>query len=128
YAVTIQTQPTNPAQICTVTNGSGTIAGADVTNVAVACVTPPPPSGLDLTFGSQGKVFTGFGSVRALTQQADGKLLSLGRTTIARFNTDGTPDTTFGTGGKIDLNTGGGSFDEFYALVVQPDGKIVAAG
>ena len=37
YAVTVNTQPTNPLQICTVTNGSGT-ATANVTNVAVSCV------------------------------------------------------------------------------------------
>ena len=37
YAVTVLTQPTNPLQICTVTNGSGT-ATADVSNVAVNCV------------------------------------------------------------------------------------------
>jgi hypothetical protein len=37
YAVTVNTQPTNPLQICTVTNGSGT-ATANVTNVAVNCV------------------------------------------------------------------------------------------
>jgi hypothetical protein len=36
YAVTVSTQPTG--QTCSVTNGSGTIATADVTNVAVACV------------------------------------------------------------------------------------------
>lgn len=36
YAVTVLTQPSNPAQTCAVTNGSGT-ASADVTNVAVAC-------------------------------------------------------------------------------------------
>lgn len=37
YAVTVVTQPINPNQICTVTNGSGT-ATANVTNVAVNCV------------------------------------------------------------------------------------------
>lgn len=37
YAVTVLTQPANPAQTCTVTNGSGTIPSANVTNVAVAC-------------------------------------------------------------------------------------------
>jgi 6-phosphogluconolactonase (cycloisomerase 2 family) len=40
YAVTVLTQPTNPAQTCTVTNGSGT-ASANVTNVTVACTTNP---------------------------------------------------------------------------------------
>lgn len=41
YAVTVKTQPAYPprSQTCTVTNGTGTIASADVTNVAVACVT-----------------------------------------------------------------------------------------
>ena len=35
YAVTVKTQPSN--QSCAVTNGSGNIAGAKITNVAVAC-------------------------------------------------------------------------------------------
>ena len=39
YAVTVATQPTNPVQNCTVTNGtgSGTVADANVTSVAVVC-------------------------------------------------------------------------------------------
>ena len=37
YAVTVNTQPTSPNQICTVTSGSGT-ATANVTNVGVSCV------------------------------------------------------------------------------------------
>lgn len=41
YAVTVGTQPSNPPQDCTVGNGSGTISGADVTNVTVTCVTLP---------------------------------------------------------------------------------------
>jgi len=36
YSVTVQTQPTNPTQTCTVTNGSGS-ATANVTNVQVSC-------------------------------------------------------------------------------------------
>ena len=39
YAVTVLTQPSSPSQTCTVTSGSGTIAAAGVTNVAVNCVT-----------------------------------------------------------------------------------------
>jgi len=42
YAVTVSTQPTG--QTCEVTNGSGTIAAADVTNVAVTCVTDVIPT------------------------------------------------------------------------------------
>jgi hypothetical protein len=44
YAVTVSSQPTG--QTCSVTDGSGTIATADVTNVSVACiddVVAPPP-------------------------------------------------------------------------------------
>ncbi len=37
YSVSVRTQPTTPDQICTVTNGSGTLAGANVTNVVVNC-------------------------------------------------------------------------------------------
>jgi len=36
YSVTVSTQPSNPAQTCTVTNGSGT-ATANVNNVQVTC-------------------------------------------------------------------------------------------
>ena len=38
YAVTVFTQPSTPTQTCTVSNGSGTIGAANVTNVSVACV------------------------------------------------------------------------------------------
>jgi N-acetylneuraminic acid mutarotase len=39
YAVTVQTQPTG--QTCTVTNGSGVVGVANVTDVAVDCAGPP---------------------------------------------------------------------------------------
>ncbi len=40
YAVTVKAQPGTPSQTCTVTGGgSGTIAGAPITDVAIACVT-----------------------------------------------------------------------------------------
>ena len=38
YAVTVQTQPTSPAQTCSVSNGTGT-ATANVTNVVINCGT-----------------------------------------------------------------------------------------
>ncbi|MEO0346240.1 MAG: hypothetical protein AAF229_08265 [Pseudomonadota bacterium] len=39
YNVTVSTQPSNPAQDCSVANGSGT-ATANVTNVSITCTTP----------------------------------------------------------------------------------------
>ena len=41
YNVTVKTNPSG--QSCSVANGSGTIAAADVTNVAVTCAAPPAP-------------------------------------------------------------------------------------
>jgi hypothetical protein len=41
YSVTVATQPSAPSQTCAVTNGSGTVGTANVTNVAVDC-TPVP--------------------------------------------------------------------------------------
>ncbi len=40
YDVTVLSQPEN--QICTVTNGAGTMGGSSITNVAVTCDTLPP--------------------------------------------------------------------------------------
>jgi hypothetical protein len=39
YAVTVAAQPSIPAQSCSVTNGSGTVGGGNVTGVQVSCVT-----------------------------------------------------------------------------------------
>jgi hypothetical protein len=39
YSVTVLTQPSGPSQTCTIGNASGTIAAANVSNVAVTCAT-----------------------------------------------------------------------------------------
>jgi hypothetical protein len=39
YDVTVTTQPTNPSQTCVVSNGTGTVGNANVTNVVVTCTT-----------------------------------------------------------------------------------------
>ena len=38
YEISVATQPSDPSQTCTVTNGSGTLSGSDVTDVEVDCV------------------------------------------------------------------------------------------
>ncbi len=57
YNVTVfvLAQPGSPSQTCTVSNGSGTVASADVTNVAVTCVTDQLTVGGTVT----GRVGTG---------------------------------------------------------------------
>ena len=46
---------------------------------------------------------------------------------LARYNTNGSLDTSFNGSGKVTTDIAGGS-DEAFAVAVQPDGKIVAAG
>jgi uncharacterized delta-60 repeat protein len=92
---------------------------------------------VDLTFGSAGRVVTDFGgddAAFALALQPDGKIVVAGVSTeggtmdfaLARYDSDGTLDATFGSGGKVVTDLGGN--DEAFALVVQPDGALVAAG
>jgi 6-phosphogluconolactonase (cycloisomerase 2 family) len=38
YAITVARAPTNPAASCTVTNGTGTVGAANITNVSIVCV------------------------------------------------------------------------------------------
>lgn len=38
YAVTVLTQPSHPTQYCTVANGSGNVASANISTVAVSCI------------------------------------------------------------------------------------------
>ncbi|MGP8154127.1 MAG: beta-propeller fold lactonase family protein [Smithella sp.] len=47
YSVTIKTHPTNPSQTCVVSNGSGTISGSPVYDVAVSCVMSSSPVTVD---------------------------------------------------------------------------------
>ena len=49
YAVTVKTNPSG--QTCSVSNGSGTVGSANVTNVAVTCAAATGPSGLVAAFG-----------------------------------------------------------------------------
>ena len=70
--------------------------------------------------------------------QADGKIVAAGSGfpaavrpldfALARYNRDGTLDSTFGDGGKVLTTFEPNSIDGANAVVIQPDGKIVAAG
>ncbi|HEY6985486.1 MAG TPA: hypothetical protein VH375_05355 [Rhodanobacteraceae bacterium] len=97
---------------------------------------------LDTTFGNQGKVVinagqsaNGSSQARALVIQPDGKLLIAGFASgqfnsellVMRLDSDGSPDATFGTGGIVRTPVGTGE-DIANAIVLQPDGRIVAAG
>ncbi|NUS31118.1 MAG: DUF11 domain-containing protein [Streptomyces sp.] len=96
---------------------------------------------LDTGFGTGGRVVTDFGLpgnggvARAVAVQPDGKIVAAGqgaagtgdlRFAVARYNSDGSPDTTFGTGGSVLTPFPGGGSG--YDLALQPDGRIVVAG
>jgi uncharacterized delta-60 repeat protein len=95
---------------------------------------------LDTTFGTGGKVVTAFGSgrdsARGVALQADGKIVAAGRAfdgltlnfAVARYNSDGTLDTSFDSDGKVTTEFGFSSTDEGYAVAIQPNGQIVVAG
>jgi uncharacterized delta-60 repeat protein len=97
---------------------------------------------LDPTFGTGGTVMTDLGRSTDLAQavavQADGKLVVVGQTyrdndystedfAVARYNTDGTLDGTFGVRGKVKTDFPGLAAVAS-SVVIQPDGKIVVAG
>jgi hypothetical protein len=61
YAVTVKTQPSGPAQTCTVDNGTGVVADAEATGVAVACTTinaPAVPTNVSVAPGVQQAVIS----------------------------------------------------------------------
>jgi uncharacterized delta-60 repeat protein len=101
---------------------------------------------LDLSFGSSGTVITNFTGtglfergeyISSVALQSDGKIVTagyaLGQFALARYNEDGSLDSSFGTEGKVTtsffnvgVNVLAGAFAS--AVMIQPDGRIVAAG
>lgn len=97
---------------------------------------------LDSTFGAAGKVTTDFfghfDRLYSIAIQPDGKLVAAGYAyhgpdfstrdaILARYKADGTLDQNFGSGGKVATDFIGSS-DGFSAVVIRPNGKIIAAG
>lgn len=98
---------------------------------------------LDPSFGDAGKVTTDFENrgnerIRSMVLQPDGKIVAAGfsdlrasheRFAIARYNPDGTLDSSFGSGGKVTtVIFSGGFHSQIHAVTLQPDGKIVGIG
>ena len=94
---------------------------------------------LDVAFGTGGKVITDvsgrYDEARALVIEPDGQLVVVGVAgtgidrdfAVARYNTNGTLDRTFGINGTTITDFSGGS-DAAWAVALQLDGKIIVAG
>ena len=102
-----------------------------------------PDGSLDPTFGTGGLVKTKFQAppnrdiARAVALQSDGKIVVGGtsgvfdtpaKLAMARYNADGSLDSSFGTGGIVLMNVSNGLGDAIRGLAVQPDGKILGVG
>lgn len=97
---------------------------------------------LDITFNGTGKVATDFTDnmdvPHELLIQPDGKIVAVGHANtnvspqyfaLARYNVDGSLDTSFGDNGKVLTDFDKTTVNEgALAGVLQPDGKIIAAG
>ncbi|MDQ6656227.1 MAG: dockerin type I domain-containing protein [Verrucomicrobiota bacterium] len=103
-------------------------------NVALVRYNPAGP--LDATFGNSGIVINKFGQglesyALQLIIQPNGKLVIAGESSyeflVARYNSNGTLDSTFGNGGYRLANFSS-NWDGATDALLQPDGKIVLVG
>lgn len=101
---------------------------------------------LDTGYDGDGKVLGAYGGynyceARAMAQQTDGRIVVVGNAStstpgnngsrrfgIARFNTDGSPDTDFSTDGSTSLLFNTGAECLAWDVAIQTDGKILVAG
>jgi uncharacterized delta-60 repeat protein len=94
------------------------------------------PGALDTSFGSGGKKTVNFGgtdAARVVLVQPNGRIVVAGGGAaggsfcVVRLRTNGTLDTTFGSGGKRVVDFGGDN-DSAYGGALQADGRIVLSG
>ena len=108
------------------------VAGESTRNLSLARYNPD--GSLDPTFGLDGTVMTDLGDndyIFNIAVQNDGRIIASGRSgwnlMLARYESDGSLDTTFSEDGLLTLDFGSGeNYGGFLAL--QPDGKIILAG
>ncbi len=135
FARDVAVQP--DGRIVVVGNGSG---GCNFTNSSFFTQRYNPNGSLDTTFNDSGTrldFFSEFNYAYAVALQPDGKVLVAGKAfdvsssryewALIRLQTNGLLDSSFDTDGIVYADFGGDN-EEILDLVIQPDGKVVAAG
>lgn len=121
---------------CVIQQADGKLVVAGTSNSDFALVRYNTDGMLDTSFGSDGKITTDLGAssydaAYSVIQQADGKLVVVGTSdsdfALARYNTDGTLDTSFSGDGKLTTDFSS-SYDDAYSVIQQADSKLVVAG
>lgn len=118
----------------------GKIIVAGTTSQRFALARYEAAGSLDATFGGDGRVTTRFARgrqlVNALAIQPDGKIVAVGllrptgedaRWALARYDSDGSLDTSFSGDGKVIADVTNGD-DYLEDVTLQVNGKIVVAG
>jgi uncharacterized delta-60 repeat protein len=113
----------------------------DASNTDFALARYNPDGTPDASFGSGGTVMTDFVGAEddafSILVQLDGKIIAVGSANspatfydfaAARYLANGTLDSTFGTGGRVQTDFGDHNFDRARSAALQADGRIVAAG
>ena len=120
-------------------DGAIVVAGASLSitgNENVAVLRFDPAGSLDTTFSGDGIVKTdataGPDTASDVALMSDGSIVAIGSSgyeygLLVGYNTDGTLNTGFGTGGIVQTELGGFGYG-FSAGTLQPDERIVAVG
>jgi uncharacterized delta-60 repeat protein len=124
--------------------GRFALIGAVAVVIVTASLVQAAPGDLDPTFDGDGKVTTNVivnDEAHGVAIQSDGKIVAAGFAVcqpcagptephdfaLARYNTDGSLDSTFDGDGKVTTDFAA-NVDEAFAVAIQADGKIVAGG
>lgn len=154
YAVALDSNDANGKIVV-----AGSTKNAKTGKYDIALARYEPDGSLDTSFGNKGRVITDFGGnddqAFGMAIQGDGKIVVAGYANVptallptqlcigsspnplcrsndialARYNSDGSLDTSFGNGGKVTTDLSFGSDDQAFGIATQPnDNKIVVVG
>ena len=112
----------NPEHDLTVTPPPGSYAPVATATDTASGASSTVALSADGSFASGLATAPGGGTAQSIASSPDGKVYVGGQYTVARFNADGTLDTTFGSGGYAAF------LGYAQGLAVTPDGGVIAVG